>query len=69
MPAHHHLPRAQPPKPKPLFDPYHVEIVADLVELPISHNLIDRMKMLEKLLSAYEVREFAYYTNRGTLSN
>ena len=31
--------------------------------------ILYQMKMLEKLVSAYEVREFAYFTNRGTLSN
>jgi len=40
-------------------------IIHKLVDLPISHGLISRMKQLEHLLTHFEAREFTYYDRRG----
>lgn len=40
-------------------------IIHKLVDLPISHGLISRMKQLEHLLVHFEAREFSYYDHRG----
>jgi hypothetical protein len=65
MPGSYNLPKQSETATKPAFDPYVVEMVADLVELPISHNMIDRMKTLERLAAAFEAREFRYMSERG----
>ena len=39
-------------------------IIHKLVDLPISHGLISRMKQLEHLLVHFEAREFRYYDQR-----
>ena len=65
MPGSYNLPKQNDSQVKPPFDPYVIELVADLVDLPISHNMIDRMKTLERLASAYEAREFRYFSRRG----
>ena len=40
-------------------------VIHQLVELPISHGLIGRMRTLESLLVHFEAKEFAYYDVRG----
>ncbi len=42
-------------------------IIHDLVDLPISHGLIKRMKQLETLLVHFESREFTYTDYRGAI--
>ena len=41
--------------------------VHKVVELPISHGLISRMRQLEELLVHFEAREFSYSDTEGVL--
>lgn len=49
----------------PPFKEEILSIIHKLVDLPISHGLIARMKQLEHLLTHFEAREFTYYDHRG----
>lgn len=51
--------------PNPPFREGLLPIIHDLIDLPISHGLIGRMKQLEDLLVHYEAREFSYSSYRG----
>lgn len=49
----------------PLFQEHLLTKIHTLVELPISHGLIERMQTIEALLPHFEVREFQYHDLRG----
>ena len=49
----------------PQFQEHLLTKIHTLVELPISHGLIERMHTLESLLPHFEVREFQYFDLRG----
>jgi hypothetical protein len=53
-------------KAAPMFQEHLLTKIHTLVELPISHGLIERMQTLESLLPHFEVREFQYSDLRGT---
>jgi hypothetical protein len=52
-------------KALPQFQEHLLTKIHTLVELPISHGLIERMHTLESLLPHFEVREFQYFDLRG----
>jgi len=54
----------QPPASVPPFREDLLVIIHELVALPISHGLIERMKKLEMLLGHFESREFRYWDHR-----